>query len=148
MLAKKPEERYASFQDVLEDVAAYQDAGQGFPIVRLEPGEVLFREGDAGDGAYLIVSGQVAVSKRTPEGERQIAALGAGEAFGEVAIFAEQERTATVSAVEPTTLRLLRRTEIEAELAKVAPWVGAMISTLAGRFAALNDEIVRLRGAK
>ena len=93
------------------------------------------------------MSGRVSVSKRTPQGERELTTLGAGEAFGEVAILAEQPRTATVSAVEPTTLRFLQRSEIEAELAKIAPWVGAMISTLAGRFVALNDEVARLRGA-
>ena len=147
MLAKDVSDRYATFHEVLADLSAYQDAGYGFPTLELGPGEVLFREGDAGDGAYLIVSGRVSISKRTPQGEQQLTTLEAGETFGEIAVFAEQPRTATVSAVEPTTLRFLRRAEIEAELAKVAPWVGGMITTLANRFTDLNAEVARLRGA-
>ena len=55
--------------------------------VALKPGQALFKEGDHGDGMYLIISGNVEVSKQVDEGSRwQIAQHGPGICFGEMAL--------------------------------------------------------------
>ena len=63
-------------------------------------GDTIIAEGDPADRFYVITRGEVAISRRTPEGEEmKLAALGRGQFFGEVGILAETRRTATVRAV-------------------------------------------------
>lgn len=64
-------------------------------------GETIIAEGDPADRFYVIAKGQVAITRRTPDGdERRLAALGRGQFFGEVGILAETRRMATVRAVD------------------------------------------------
>ncbi len=60
------------------------------------PGQIIFREGDAPDGLYVVKSGSVAVLKE----KKVIAYLTAGECFGEMAIVQETPRTATIRVPE------------------------------------------------
>lgn len=60
----------------------------------LEPGQVLFSAGDTGDALYIVASGEVEIL----EGDRPLATLGEGEAFGEMALLSGGPRTATVRA--------------------------------------------------
>ena len=64
-------------------------------------GEVLAKEGERGREFFILVEGAVAVSRTG----RNVAALGPGDWFGEIAILTYKPRTATVTAVSP--LRLL-----------------------------------------
>ncbi|MCE9573812.1 MAG: cyclic nucleotide-binding domain-containing protein [Deltaproteobacteria bacterium] len=77
-------------------------------LVTLAPGEILFREGDAGQTLYIVASGQVAVIH---EGPPQVVAahLGAGAFFGEVALITEQPRGATIAAVDDVELLAIDR---------------------------------------
>ena len=73
--------------------------------VALKPGQTLFKEGDPGDGMYVIVSGSVEVTKTVDEGARwQIAQHGPGVCFGEMALLGNQTRAATCAALEPSLL--------------------------------------------
>ncbi|MEM7095824.1 MAG: Crp/Fnr family transcriptional regulator [Actinomycetota bacterium] len=70
---------------------------------------VLCREGDAPDGMYLLETGRVLVQSLTVDG----AAVGldvvdGGEVVGEQALLADTNRSATIVAVQPTMIRLLR----------------------------------------
>jgi CRP-like cAMP-binding protein len=64
-------------------------------------GAVLFREGDRGDSAYLILNGKVDVSVGSPNGEVVVAHVGANNIIGEMALLCEMPRTATITATEP-----------------------------------------------
>ena len=62
---------------------------------QFKPGTAIVREGEmSGIGFFIIASGQVRVS----QGERDIAALGPGDHFGELGLIGERERAATVIA--------------------------------------------------
>jgi len=68
--------------------------------VSVAAGEVLAREGDAGDEFFVIESGTAEVTREgTP-----VATLSAGDFFGEVALIREERRTATVTASSPTVI--------------------------------------------
>ena len=64
-------------------------------------GQVLFREGDAGDALYLVLSGELEVLKRDGKGqERQLASVGRGAVLGEMSLVQSgTPRSATVRAI-------------------------------------------------
>lgn len=68
-----------------------------FARIRVAAGEVVIREGDAGDAYYLIESGRCDVTRRVGGGELPLAELKAGDAFGEEALVAHARRNATVT---------------------------------------------------
>src|ERR1700740_3739175 len=65
-----------------------------------EPGEVVFREGDSSDTCYIVREGR-ARAVRTHRAGRTItlATFGPGDIFGELALFEDERRSATVEAV-------------------------------------------------
>jgi CRP/FNR family transcriptional regulator, cyclic AMP receptor protein len=68
-----------------------------------ERGEVVFREGDAGDTCYLIKSGAVLLTREHQDGRMvAIAECRAGAMFGELAMFRGETRSATAEAIEDT----------------------------------------------
>jgi NTE family protein/lysophospholipid hydrolase len=70
----------------------------------LRGGEVLFRAGDAPDGAYVLVSGRLRVSVVAADGERTVGELAPGETVGELALLTGEPRTATVCAIRDSEL--------------------------------------------
>lgn len=77
---------------------------------RAERGERLIRKGDVGDSMYFIVSGDVEVDTETGAPIRR---LQAGDFFGEVALIAERNRTATITAVSTCKLLVLHKDDFE-----------------------------------
>ncbi len=69
-------------------------------------GQVLFRRGDVGDAAYVIIKGEAEVSVATDAGEISVARLRDGDFLGEIAILCDTPRTATVTAA--SELKALR----------------------------------------
>ena len=74
-----------------------------------QPDQVLCRQGDMGDAAYIIIEGEAAVRIAAASGDIEVARLGAGDVVGEIAILCDVPRTATVSAVDlVTTLKITK----------------------------------------
>lgn len=73
-----------------------------------QPGEYVFRQGDAGDRIYVVKSGELEVVREDPEaGDRVLARLGSGDYFGEMALLSQAPRNASVRALtEVTTLAI------------------------------------------
>ncbi|MBM3548800.1 MAG: cyclic nucleotide-binding domain-containing protein [Alphaproteobacteria bacterium] len=75
-----------------------------------DPDQPLFRQGDPGDAAYIVIDGEVSISidaPAAPEGRIELAKLGRGAIVGEIAILCDVPRTATVTARGKTvTLRI------------------------------------------
>ncbi len=72
---------------------------------QIRAGEVLMREGEAGDRFYVIDSGRLEVAKAG----RVVATLGPGDHVGEIALLRNVPRTATVTAVEDAVLLAVER---------------------------------------
>jgi CRP-like cAMP-binding protein len=68
-----------------------------------DSGQVVFREGDASDTCYIVRSGHArAVREHTDGRTITLATFGSGDIFGELAMFEDELRSATVEAVHPT----------------------------------------------
>jgi CRP/FNR family cyclic AMP-dependent transcriptional regulator len=74
-----------------------------------EAGEVVFRENEIGETAYVIEEGRVEVLKNLNGNNVHLAYIGAGEPFGEMSMIDEKPRSATIVAVERTVARELHR---------------------------------------
>jgi CRP/FNR family cyclic AMP-dependent transcriptional regulator len=73
----------------------------------LEPGDVVFSEGDGGNEMFGVVSGTVELTR---DGQL-VARMGEGETFGELAIVTKRPRTLTATAVEPTVIATIDERE-------------------------------------
>lgn len=81
---------------------------------RLNPGEVVFRQGDKADNFYMIRVGFVKVSKARPGGDQEVTYLGPGGSFGEIGLLSHLPemagktragtRTATCAALDHVDL--------------------------------------------
>jgi len=109
--------------------------------VAFDPGKPLFRQGDPGDAAYLIIAGEAEVSAETPTGPLVLATLGANEIVGEMAILGNVPRAATVSAKgRLITLRISK--EPFMRMVREFPSMAvAMMQELAERLAATNNQL-------
>ena len=74
--------------------------------LEVEAGRVLCREGEVASEFFVIIEGE---AEATKDG-KSLSTMGAGEFFGEIGLLRDVPRTATVTAVEDTSLRFLDRT--------------------------------------
>ncbi len=77
-------------------------------LVRLAPGEELFHQGDPAGALYVVAKGAV-VPIAEGEPRTRLAVLEAGEFFGEIALFTNQPRNATIEALVDTQLLCIDR---------------------------------------
>src|SRR5215831_11313017 len=83
-----------------------------------EKGEIVFEEGDIGHGIFVVVSGKVRVDPTPEVLKNTVIEFGPGEMLGELSLFDEAPRTATVVAVERTVMVALFRAEFSSLLTK------------------------------
>jgi CRP-like cAMP-binding protein len=95
-------------------------------------GELIFSEGDTADYVYFIESGRVSIFIRKFTVQEEIATLGPGEYFGEMAVLYKDKRTASVVALTDTTLLSVDR-NVFMELVKTDRAIADKINTILAR---------------
>ena len=65
-------------------------------------GETIFMEGDAGESAFLVVSGVVEISRQTERGKTVLGEIQPGGLFGEMALINDKPRMATATTAKDT----------------------------------------------
>lgn len=83
-----------------------------------EKGEIVFEEGDPGHGIYIIVSGRLRADPCHELLKKTNLEFGPGDLVGELSLFDEAPRTATVVAAERTVTAALFLSEFSALLTK------------------------------
>jgi len=87
-------------------------------------GEVLFVEGQVGKAVFIIESGKVELSRKTPDGDiKSLGILGQGQIFGEMALLEQMERTASATVVEDGVIHFLYTASLES-LIRRQPAIG------------------------
>ncbi len=105
-------------------------------VLELASGETLFREGEIGDAAYLIVEGQMAMVSDGVELVRR----GRGGCVGEFSLLDDEPRSATVVATTNLTLLRWRREEFLSALTHGAPMAKGLVRMLTRK---LRSDIER-----
>ena len=96
--------------------------------------DVVFREGDDGDCAYIIDSGQVQISVERNGEDINVATLGPGEIFGEMAIISPASRSATVVALEDCRLLTIQAAQFKHRIDAMDPVMRMAIEVILTRF--------------
>ena len=96
---------FAEFsREDIAGLAEYMD------VYRARPGEIIIREGDAGDFMLLIIEGDVDILKKGVGGEQQhMTTVGPGMTLGEMSMIDGEPRFATCLATRPTMFAVLSR---------------------------------------
>jgi len=108
---------------------------------RFAAGEMLMTEGEAGDEAYLILSGNVQVVKGKGEEAIVLSTLGPGDIVGEMSLIARAPRAAGVKALEETEAAVLTQRLLTQNLKKLPPYMEKIVSTLTDRLRIANENI-------
>lgn len=105
-------------------------------------GDVIFQEGTQGDVMYVIRKGRVLI-KREHAGGRTIALIemGAGDLFGELAIFDQDARSATAECVAPTELVALTAGDVNRVLLRNPEIAVKLLQQLSKRIRVANSRI-------
>ncbi|MCX5741777.1 MAG: cyclic nucleotide-binding domain-containing protein, partial [Proteobacteria bacterium] len=115
---------------------ALEDLIPRIGMLRLEPGEFVFREGEAGAALYIISEGEVTVETAG----RELARLGPSAFFGEIALVTELPRSATVRAATRVELLSIDRDVLRAASAAGPEIVNVVLGVLRDR---LIDRLAR-----
>ncbi len=114
-------------------------------VIRLKPGEILFREGEPGESLFAILEGRVDVvlGLGTPD-EKTIASLEAGEFIGEMSLLIPgRMRTASARATLPSRLWKMTRLDFDALMVRQPQLAYTMVQTLTKRLDATNTATFR-----
>ncbi len=113
-----------------EAVARLRAAGHE---VRIPSGTLLIAEGEPADAMYLVVEGELAVTKRAGSTDLPVATVGAGAVQGEMAVLEGGLRTASVRALTDARLVRVARDDLLALLAADAEMTAALLGAMARR---------------
>src|SRR3712207_6700030 len=114
-------------------------------MLTLPRGRVIFKGGERGDSLYIVVSGKIKLSRRSPDGrENVLAVMGPSDQFGELSVFDPGPRTATATAV--TDVKLARMPQSVLRLwIEAHPEIGEqLLRVLARRLRRTNDSVADL----
>lgn len=103
-------------------------------------GEVIFREGDLADRAYIIEAGCVGISVERDGFPVVLAELGPGEILGEMAVIDRFNRTATATVIEDCRLTVVTPSQIRQRIEEADPVVRSLIQIMLRRY---RSELTR-----
>lgn len=119
--------------------------GQVRPV---KAGDVIFREGDAGDGLFVVMKGSVRISKQCPTGEEALAILEPPAFFGEMALIDLAARAADAIANEDSELFFVPLAELQSVIdayPKLAlKLLHALCEVLAQRLRETNERYMNI----
>ena len=108
------------------------------------PGEVIFKEGDAGDGLYVVKDGLVQISANVSANERRVLSrVAPGDIFGEMAIIDKAPRSATASAEIATSVYFIPSADFLKMLEQVPILALTLLRDVSRRLREFNQHYVQ-----
>ena len=107
-------------------------------------GQAIFRQGDMGDAAYIVLEGQADVVIGTADNQRKVATIGKHSIIGEIAVLCDVPRTATVVAVDKLVALKISK-DLFLRMVKEVPQMAVEIMReLARRLDRTNQQLAAL----
>lgn len=111
----------------------------------LEPGQIVYREGEEADALYIIREGEVEVLRAHGDDKVRLAVLRKGMMFGEVGIIRNAPRSTTTRTLTDVTLVTLPRADFLAAFREDNPLALQILRSLSERLVAVDTELVAHR---
>lgn len=105
--------------------------------VAFEPGDVLVQEGEAGSEFFIVMSGKASVTRAG----REVAVVGPGDWFGELALLDKAPRNATVTATSAMSVIVLSQRAFKGLLAEVPTMSNRLMTGMARRLHELDAKV-------
>ena len=109
-----------------------------------QPGQAVFREGDASDTCYVVREGHVRAIRTHGDGRTiTLATFGPGDIFGELAMFEDERRSATVEAIEPTNVVGVLGPDMRRLMGEHPAIAARLVIALGRRLREMNERLSR-----
>lgn len=110
-------------------------------LLSYETGQVIFNAGDPGDAAYVLIEGHAEVTVPTPSGPLRLNMLGPHDILGEIAVFADVPRTATVTALSRLVALRIGKAQLLSVVRQNPDAALELIGILAARLARTTAQL-------
>jgi CRP-like cAMP-binding protein len=109
---------------------------------RFGTGEVIFREGDRSNTCYVVRSGHARAVREHGDGRQlALATFGPGEIFGELAMFDDERRSATVETIDPLDVLAILGPDMRRLMLRRPQLAVALAASLARRLRTTNERL-------
>ena len=108
---------------------------------RFLPDEYIFKQGEKGSKAYLLLDGRVAIGINN----KKVAEISEMEVFGEMSLILNKPRTASIKALKPSIVLPIDQKILDDLLKKSPPVISSLIKQLAYRLSQCDSEIESLK---
>lgn len=131
-----------SFVCILEQELRGQQEQAG--VREVKAGEVIFEEGDPGDGLYVILEGAVRITAHVSQtNKHSLRECTEGDFFGEMAIINNAPRSASASAMQDSRLMFVSRHQMIHLMEQSPPLVFALLHSFSHRMRETNSHFVQ-----
>lgn len=118
---------------------------KGFLEKTFKANEVLFKEGQQGDAAYILTRGEVEISSTVAGRKKVLARLKPVSMFGEMALILEDnKRTATAMTTRESRMVFISRDNFEKALTDLPPTISTLINVLVSRLRTSTRNALRV----
>lgn len=104
----------------------------------VQAGTSIFKEGEEGNMAYVVQSGEVEIFRMADGKEVVLGRVGQGGIFGEMALIDSKPRMAGARASKGSTIIIVTREMFEEKLKKTDPFVRGLLNILVGQIRSHN----------
>ena len=102
-------------------------------VVKFARDQIIFKKGDEATYFYIIKKGKVGIFVSTQKAATLVSVLGAQDFIGELTLFSNESRSATVIALQETEAYLIKKSHISKVLKECPEWVTDIMLTLSDR---------------
>ena len=109
-------------------------------LTRFSKGDFIFRQGEEGDEMYIVQSGQVAIRKMIAGKRKTVNVLEKGDFFGEMSLFDQEPRSASVKALTDVRILALARNDFLNVLQRSSGLALAVIQEITRRLRQVDEQ--------
>ena len=102
-------------------------------------GDKIFKEGDEGDVAYVVQSGEVEIIKVNDNNEEVIGVIGVGGIFGEMALIDSKPRMAMARTSKSATIIVVTKQMFDEKMKSVDPFIRGLLNIFVDQIRSISN---------